>query len=64
MSSPRFTNGWVYNLEETPDSTEAGRVIALAVTLSVAACSFVALRLGIRWKMMQRIGVGAYRNRD
>jgi hypothetical protein len=57
MSAPRFTDGWVYNLHEVPEYTEAGRVIALALTLSVAACSLVALRLGIRWKTIHTIGV-------
>ena len=57
MSAPRFTVGWVYNLENVPESTQAGRVIALALTLSLAACFFVALRLGIRWKTIHTIGV-------
>lgn len=57
MSAPQFTRGWVYNLEDIPESTEAGRIIALALTLSIAACSFVALRLAIRWKTIHTIGV-------
>lgn len=57
MSAPRFTRGWVYNLEDIPESTEAGRVITLALTLSIAACSFVALRLAMRWKTIHTIGV-------
>lgn len=57
MSPPRFTLGWVYNLESTPDSTDAGRVIALALSFSAIACLFVVLRLGIRWKTVKSIGV-------
>jgi hypothetical protein len=57
MSSPMFTKGWVYNLEEVPQSSEAGRVIALALSFSGIACSFVVLRLGVRWRSTQAIGV-------
>lgn len=61
MSPPNFTKGWVYNLEEIPNSTEAGRVIALALTFSVTACLFVVLRLGVRWKTTKIIGVDTCR---
>jgi hypothetical protein len=58
MSSPMFTKDWVYNLEEVPPSSEAGRVIALALSFSGIACLFVVLRLGVRWRSTQAIGVG------
>jgi hypothetical protein len=57
MSSPMFTKDWVYNLEEVPPSSEAGRVIALALSFSGIACLFVVLRLGVRRRSTQAIGV-------
>lgn len=57
MPHPRFTQGWVYNLKGIPDSTEASRVIALALTFSALACLLVALRLGVRSRTSGAIGV-------
>jgi hypothetical protein len=64
MPAPNFTKGWVYNLEEISDSTEADRVIALAATLSSIACPLVVLRLMVRLKTTRIIGVGVGRYLD
>lgn len=58
VSIPPFTQGWVYNLEVIPDRSEAGRVIALALTFSTVACLLVLLRFVMRWKVVGLIGVG------
>ncbi|OQO08264.1 hypothetical protein B0A48_06134 [Cryoendolithus antarcticus] len=56
MSSPRYTTGWVYNLQTVPKSTNAGHVIALASSFSAIALLSIIIRIATRFKILKGIG--------
>nr|OQO26986.1 hypothetical protein B0A51_05003 [Rachicladosporium sp. CCFEE 5018] len=56
MSSPRYTTGWVYNLQTVPTSTNAGHVIALASSFSAIALLSIIIRIVTRFKILKGIG--------
>lgn len=55
--SPPYTIGWVHNLEEAPDSSDASSVIGLAAAFSTIAVLFTVFRLSVRWKTLGRFGL-------
>lgn len=57
MSTPRYTLGWVHNLNVAPATSDAITVIGLGAAFSTAAVVFTALRLGVRWKIVGSIGL-------
>ncbi|KAK6436449.1 hypothetical protein LTR95_007367 [Oleoguttula sp. CCFEE 5521] len=56
MSSPRYTTGWVYNLQTVPKSTNAGHLIALASSFSAIALLSIIIRIATKIKILKGIG--------
>ncbi|OQO09229.1 hypothetical protein B0A48_06121 [Cryoendolithus antarcticus] len=56
MSSPRYTTGWVHNLQTVPKSTNAGHVIALASSFSAIALLSIIIRIATKFKILKGIG--------
>jgi hypothetical protein len=57
MSPPRYTTGWVYNLDTAPQSTDAGRVIALAISFSTISLLCIISRVITRMKILKGVGL-------
>ncbi|KAK3674090.1 hypothetical protein LTR78_005937 [Recurvomyces mirabilis] len=57
MSPPHLTAGWVYGLESVPSTTEAGKIIAIAIAFSIISLVSVLVRFTQRWKLLHTIGL-------
>jgi hypothetical protein len=56
MPGPPLTLGWVYNLQQTPSSTDAGRIIAIAAAFLAISITAVIVRFTQRWAKLKTFG--------
>lgn len=57
MSVPRFTLGWVYNLDEVPSTTSTSSVIGLACAFPSIAVLSVLARIALRRSKILSLGL-------
>ncbi|KAK3642610.1 hypothetical protein LTR56_010658 [Elasticomyces elasticus] len=57
MAAPPLTVGWVHNLDTTPSSSDASRIIAIASAFSGISILSIIVRLWQRWKIFKEIGL-------
>ncbi|KAK5744377.1 hypothetical protein LTR17_002087 [Elasticomyces elasticus] len=57
MAAPPLTVGWVHNLDTTPSSSDASRIIAIASAFSGISVLSIIVRLWQRWKIFKEIGL-------
>ena len=57
MLAPHLTVGWVYGLDSAPSSTDARKIIAIAVAFSAISLLSILVRFTQRWTLLHTIGL-------